>query len=589
MKKETKQYWVIGVAVFCIVLMIGADSGRLLVRLLDRPSGCVGRLNGSYLKYDDYQAYQDSMGHGRNLSLEERAQVNEVAWHNFIKDKLYACEGHRLGMMVSDGELVDLVQGNHIDSRILDGFKNPKSGKFSKQQLLDYLRNLTPEQQQWWLQVEKQLAADRIQQKIKQLMEKSCFVTPIEKRYQAAELNKTYDVDYVYIPFHHIDNAVCVVNDSQLRDYMVKHKPSYLAKDCKFIQYVTFHIEPDQEDQERFQESIKKLKDDFAHAQDAYLFARQNTDGPLDGTKLSFTPDQLPEPLKALKGQLKQGALLQVDQGRGSCCLYKIVDVTNSTGWPKYNMAACEKRIYAGEHTHNKCYRRALNFVANVKNSDDFKRLAESYHLVVKRSAMYPHTYHLISGDGDAREIVRWLYTEARVNGTSKVFTLGNDYVIVNLVGQTKQGDILPLSDVYNKVYECVANQIKADIIKERLQAIACSSLTDMASQYGEGALVGHIQGLYYGYQGDNLQGGYKLLGVCSGLEVGAISKPIVEDRGVFIVEVKAKYDREKSKHDVGPSSSDRWQMMQNYMQSIYLVRDMQEHAKIKDERYLFQ
>lgn len=589
MKKETKQYWMIGIAVFCIVMMVGADSGRLLVRLLDRPNGCIGRLNGSYLKYDDYHAYQSGIGYKQNLSLQEKEQINALAWHNFIKDKLYAREGHRLGMMVSNGELVDLVQGNHIDSRILNDFKNPKSGQFSKQQLLDYLRNLTPEQQQWWLQVEKQLAADRIQRKIKQLMEKSYFVTPIEKRYQEAELQQAYDVDYVYIPFHHIDSSICVINDSQLRDYMVKHKPSYLAKDCKFIQYVTFHIKPDDEDHKQFQEELRKVKDDFAHAQDAYLFARQNTDGPLEGTKLSSSLAQLPESLKALQGQFKQGALLQVDQGQGSFCLYKIVDVVDTPGGPKYDMAVCEKKIYAGENTHNECYRRALNFVSSVKNSGDFKRLAESHHLVVRRGAMYPHTYRLVSGGCDAREIVRWLYTEAKVNGASKVFTLGDNYVVVNLVGQTKQGDILPLSDVYDQVYESVINQIKADIIIERLQAIACNSLGDMASQYGKDAFFGHVQGLHYGYQGDDFQGGGKLLGVCSGLEIGTMSKPIIEDRGVFIVEVKAKYDREKSKCGTDLFSSDQWQRMQNYMQGIYLVRDMQEHAKVKDERYLFQ
>ena len=51
-------------------------------------------------------------------------------------------EYDKLGLKVSDDELVDMVQGDNISPGIKQAFTDQKTGQFDKARLIDYLKNL---------------------------------------------------------------------------------------------------------------------------------------------------------------------------------------------------------------------------------------------------------------------------------------------------------------------------------------------------------------------------------------------------------------------------------------------------------------
>ena len=586
MKNKISQAWVLSMVILLIIIMVGGDVGRVLFVLLSRPKDYIGLVNTEYIHFSKYKDYVKNYSLNyttKALSAEEQMRLKELAWRQLIDDKLFAQETKKLDMIVGASELVDLVQGNHIDPTILSAFKDPKTGTFDKKLLLDRLGSFTQTEQELWLQFEQELASKRLKQKLSKLMGNSYFRTTLEQEYAEQRSREVCDVDYVYIPFHTVDQELCMPSQTDLEQYMAHHKSAYQAKDCKFIRYVTFPIVPDEQDHKQLQETLSWLAGEFSRVSDDYGFAKQHSDGSPDQTEVSGSIDKLPKELIALKHMFKKGIVLGPVVRSGRHYLYKITDISQQKGAVCYKLAVIEKNVCVGQDTRNKCYSQAVDFSIQAKSFSEFEALAKNHNLAIQQGEVYPWS-EAIGAYHSAREVVRWLYTKAGMKKTSGVFDVGNAYMVVMMVDQTKSGELLPLSAVYNEVCYRVSNQKKAQLILDRLKSMSCHTLQDIATQYGEHIAVKHIKNLKHDYNEEkDLFQANKFVGTCFGLEIGALSKPIVDQHGVFIAQVKAKHLIEKSKE------ANNLKQIDKFMQGFYLLRAMKENAKIKDERYRFQ
>ena len=63
------------------------------------------------------------------------------------------------------------------------------------------------------------------------------------------------------------------VTDSQLEEYLAKHKDQYKGTNTRAIQYVTFPVVPTKQDTADFYSQIKKLAKDLAVAPNDSAFA----------------------------------------------------------------------------------------------------------------------------------------------------------------------------------------------------------------------------------------------------------------------------------------------------------------------------
>jgi peptidyl-prolyl cis-trans isomerase D len=86
------------------------------------------------------------------------------------------------------------------------------------------------------------------------------------------------------------------VTDSQLEDYLAKHKDEYKGFDSRTIQYVSFPMVPTKEDSVELYNRIKDLARGLATSTSDSTFARINSDVP---TKLYWSLSEMPEQLKA--------------------------------------------------------------------------------------------------------------------------------------------------------------------------------------------------------------------------------------------------------------------------------------------------
>lgn len=610
-------------AIIClIVLFVGSDivggfwsyvwgAGK------NPQTGRAGSVAGEKLSYGDYRAaYTRNYRHkllqlqaqDKSLTAEIEMEIKNKAWNEMVARQLYSYEIKKVGIAVGADELVDLVQGDHIRPVIKQApfLKNPETGSFDKQKLLDYLNSIrqskSKEELEAWQETENQFRMQRAVEKLNKLMKQSCFVTSLEKEQAKKRENRLCDVDYLYIPFESVSNDAITVCNQQLLDYMVAHKPHYKTSEHRTVHYITFPIQPDEKDKNNadFKKELNDLSLQFAAAADPYAFAKQYTDGALTAVSLRCAVDQLPDALAKVKDTLQKEMVVGPEVKGGFCVFYKIVAIPSGAG-EDYQIAVLEKKIHAGSRVRSDCYKKAQQFATRVGGLADFKERAQNDNLMVQEQQIAPADW-TIGNYRSAREVVRWLYNEARVGKVAKVFDLGDVYMVAILAERVPAGGLLPLQLVAQEVYTKVSNQKKAELIEDRIKRSigeqgfnkqpAAATLQELATVYGDPAVVVRsVKGLCFSktsdYKEKELKRAKFFVGRCFGLQSGVISDPIRDEEGIFVAYIKDRYDKgEEENSDVKKESLPDLEAL---LSGFYVSQSMQELANIVDERYKFE
>ncbi|TSJ80703.1 peptidylprolyl isomerase [Cardinium endosymbiont of Dermatophagoides farinae] len=536
--RKSGNTFVVAVVSFLVVMFLGGELARVVPYFFSS-KGQIGKLSGQKISYMDYRKiyetiYRNFASQGKQQVAED--QIRDYAWRQLIERMLYIKEIEQVGLAVGNRELIDLVQGEHIDKELIDAFKDPKTAAFDKQKLLDYLKNLSKSQQEWWCEVEKAFALKRTKQKLHQLMVQSSFTTALEAQQAAQHAVLFCNVAYLYIPFASVKDDLVPLTNQQLRDYMAAHKNEYTSlSESRTIQYITFPIQPDEKDKADFQKELNSLLVQFSTVTDPYAFAKQHTDGNLSDTRLSCTADTLPDAFAAIKHTLKEGMMVGPVVGDALHTLYKVVKKEKNN----YEIACIEKKPMVSDHTRHTHFRSVQQLTGSVKDLASLAQLATNAHLTIQKETVAPSDGS-IGAYANGRKVVRWLYNEASVGKVSQLFDLGNVYLLAVMVEQVKAGDLVPLHSVSRKVYQKVLHQEKAKIILDKLKQIEATTLEGIAEQYGEGATIQLVEQLRF-LENDHpdLKQAQAFIGKCFGLKPGVISDPIVDDSGIFIACVK--------------------------------------------------
>ena len=233
------------IAVSLILFIVGSDligGNNTLFGSCDQQ---IGEIDGRSIDNQEFQAKveqvraQYEQQTGRAPGEQEMTQIREQAWNQLIFETAYQEEFDKLGLTVSPEELVDMVQGNNISPEVRQAFTNPQTGIFDKSQIINYLkglRNVPPAQQAQRASFEQQISTNRLREKFDNLMRLSNYATTAEaqKEYQAQ--NMKADVKYLFVPYFAVNDTTVNVTDSELSDYLSKHKDEFPGADTRSIQ-----------------------------------------------------------------------------------------------------------------------------------------------------------------------------------------------------------------------------------------------------------------------------------------------------------------------------------------------------------------
>ncbi|MEP0367782.1 MAG: peptidylprolyl isomerase [Cyclobacteriaceae bacterium] len=271
-------------SMFAFILTDFLNSNSTLIGGNDRD---LAEIAGNTISYESFNervnqlAATFAVNYGRNPSSDDLTNIRKEAWNALIIENAYQKELDKLGIKVTDAEMVDMVQGNNISPQIKQFFTDPNTGEFSRDVVISTLQNLgsaDPRQRQSWNTFEASLAPNRAIQKYDNLFEKTDYVTQAEAKSLYIAQNSNMTVDYFYVPFFSVADSLFEVSNSEMESYLSANADNYEREESRNLQYVVFQVEPSAEDTAFVIDEINALKDGLAQAQNDSVYVSINSD-----------------------------------------------------------------------------------------------------------------------------------------------------------------------------------------------------------------------------------------------------------------------------------------------------------------------
>ena len=344
----------------------------------------LGEIAGITISVDQYQSKLDQLSaqysnnFGRSPSEAELVTLRAQAWELLIVELAFGQEYDKTGIMVSDEEIVDMVQGNNIAQEIQASFLDPNTGAFDRNQLLSYLQSvpsMAPQAQRQWYMFENTLAPGRLRIKFDLLMDKSTYVTQEEGKRDHINQNSVAEIKYLYIPYYSVNDSAIDVTEGKLKAYYNAHPDEYQVEESRSLKYVSFPIIPTADDSASYKEDLMRSLEDFKASQNDSVFANLDTDGGVAFEKVHA--GVLPTALAANIGNLTKGDVRGPYLVDNAYALYKVSDIYEDT--MQYAKARHILITWENEDVKGEARTEAMRIIGEINDGADFAGMARQY------------------------------------------------------------------------------------------------------------------------------------------------------------------------------------------------------------------
>ena len=261
----------------------------------------VGSMNGKSISYKEFydelnQYTEVAKIMGQNPSSEEEQKaLRDAAWQSIFDNEVFIPKAEEAGLHVGEQEMLDLTQGNDISQVLLQmGMFSDASGNFSREALASFVQSIdsdeTGQYAAYWSFLEESVYRNQMYEKYNSLVEKSDFITDVEKNRMMAENNTTADADFVFVPIPFADSTVTVTSD-EIRKYYNDRKEMFRQPANRDIEYVMWEVVPSAQDYADMREEFETLYEQFKTADNLKSFITLNSDNKWN--PYYFSEDQL--------------------------------------------------------------------------------------------------------------------------------------------------------------------------------------------------------------------------------------------------------------------------------------------------------
>ena len=348
-------------------------------------------------------------------------------------------------------------------------------------------------------------------------------------------------------------------------------------------------IKPDAQTDESKAEARQQAQDILNQLRRGASFdslARQYSDDPSasrGGDLGWFTQGQMVEPFENAVFDSNEGLvnrLVETTYG------FHIINVTQEATNRAFRVASVARSITPSDATRNEVYQQAARFSNKANNLKRFEQIVDEDSITANTAEDIYANDRRINNIASGREIVRWMYNEAKVGDVSTIFETDDEYVIAALTNVVEAG-LAPLSEVEQEIREEVKKKKQGEIIKERL-ANAEGTLEELAELYPVDATVGSTSSLKLSDNSLPAPVGLapEAIGAAFALEQGQRTSPIEVANGVVIVQLEAI--TEALEVEDYTTYKDEIQQRNVGNESYYLSEVIKEFAEIEDKRYRF-
>jgi peptidyl-prolyl cis-trans isomerase D len=274
--------------------------------MFDGQATTAGSINGKDVELVDFSkkvnmVEQNYRSQGMQTNEMMTQTIVENVWNSYVQEDMINGEAAKLGLAVTPKELGAVLFSDDAPQEFKQMFADKNTGAYDVNAARNWFTNVKksskPEDA---LNIEEQLikpiGINLLSQKYTSLIAQTSYVPKWMLEKMAADNASFASISFVGIPYTTIADSTVKVSDSEISDYVSKHKDEFKQEHVKSIAYVSFSANPTPQDSARVYSQLNELKSAFYAAPDAKSFVTRNN------TSLPFFDGF------ALKSKLQMGA-----------------------------------------------------------------------------------------------------------------------------------------------------------------------------------------------------------------------------------------------------------------------------------------
>ncbi len=322
-----------GVMLWILVFAFGViwvlqDSGGL--EAVGNLNNTIGTVNGAAISIEEYQLevdrqvqnYQNQTGDSMPPQMLD--QTRDRVFNQLVEGSLREQEMERLGIGVSDDELIDMIQGVDPHPIIKASFSDGEGG-IDRILLQNFIAD--PDATANWLYIEQLLISERRSQKLENLIGATVRVTENDVRQEHVRQNQSVDVDYVSLRFTALSDDDISYDDGDLRRFYNDHRDEFSRDKTFDLSYTTMSKAPTSDDTLVVFSDLESMMENFSAAEDDSLFLARNG-SERAYTEAYFRRDEIADELAAaVFSDAKTGIVVGPIISGGQVHLIKVMDV----------------------------------------------------------------------------------------------------------------------------------------------------------------------------------------------------------------------------------------------------------------------
>ena len=479
---------VIGIALFAFV---AGDAWKAIQPHQGRQD--IGEVNGEAISAQDYQTlvdeYSEVIKLSQNVSAlndDQLTQIKDQVWQTYINNKLIEVEAKKLGLQVSDAEILDVIEQGVHPLLMQTPFNNPQTGAFDKDMLKKFLVDYEnvdqlPAQYKeyymkmgaFWNFIEKTLKESLLAEKYQSLIGKSLISNPVSAEDAFAARTQQTDVLLAAIPYSSVADSTITVSSGDIKERYNKNKEAYKQlMETRDIKYIDVLVTPSEADRAEVLNEVTEYANQLATATDMASFIR-STGSVIPFTEIAINKGVYPSDIATRIDSVKVGEVYgpyynQADDSYNAMQVLKKEALADSI---QFRMI----QVYAENADKTKTL--ADSIYTALQKGANFVELAKIYGQTGESNWLTARSYEGATLDADNAK-----YIKALVNGKKNELTnleLGQVNVILQVLDKKAVKDKYQIAvikrpvefskETYNKAYNEFSQFVAQNTTLEKL------------------------------------------------------------------------------------------------------------------------
>lgn len=426
----------------------------------------VGIIAGQEIKVDNFEEIVnrqiEQYTQQNNVEPQDQtvSQIRQQTWDNLIREILLEKEAKRLGIMVSDQEVVDQITNN--PPQFLQSHPSFQTdGQFDMNKYLAFLQS--PQNRDQVIYLEDTYRTSMLQQKLLKMVTESVVVPETELYQRFEERNVMGSAKYVTFQPDSFKLDSSIVTEEEIRNYYNKHIKEYAVPEQRRILFVQFDNETSAEDSANINDLAADIKQRLDKGEDfgylALIYSDHHTAS--DSGKLGWMPKlQLEPEADSIVWKTPVGKYFGPLQTVYGLQFYKVIGREKQEGELKSDMQIIQLKYLPSADTKDAIANRAQSFSEEIKEND-FVQTAQTYKVKVDTSGWFQKEGSFVPGLGKVVAQVEWAFNNP-VGSTSDVYPLRNGWLVFKVIDK-KEAKNAPLEEKRESIFTEIYTEKRAD------------------------------------------------------------------------------------------------------------------------------